>query len=177
MANPPNKMPFIGNLPNDVAKASNKKNLRCQAFVRFEQIQHAITSKIQLQSFPVYGKPTRIGFARKDSLRNDGKKSKKKKTNSTEKPAETVVSIPRTEPQANKTLYVRRLPKLMLPSELSAMFTHLPGFKEIRRVPNRSDMVFVEFQSVEDSTHAKQHLLKVKLPGAPRDIQVEYARK
>lgn len=57
------------------------------------------------------------------------------------------------------------------------MFDQLSGFKALRRVPNRLDMIFVDFATIEDSGKSKQQLHGMQLTEGKRAIEVEYDKK
>lgn len=57
------------------------------------------------------------------------------------------------------------------------MFHQLSGFEALRRVPNRMDMIFVDFATIEDSEKAKQQFHGMQLAEGKRSIEVEYAKK
>lgn len=45
----------------------------------------------------------------------------------------------------NKTLFLQGIPEGVTEGELSNLYKRFPGFDEVRAVPNRSDVAFVEF--------------------------------
>lgn len=55
-------------------------------------------------------------------------------------------------------------------------FFRFLGLKDIRQVPNRTDIAFVEFESEEEATSAKKALNNFKIT-PNHAMKVEYANK
>lgn len=56
----------------------------------------------------------------------------------------------------NKILFVRNLPPDYDADDLTPYFQRFPGFKEVRIVPGRAGIAFVEYQSEEGAIQAKK---------------------
>lgn len=70
---------------------------------------------------------------------------------------------------------VRRLAALLIPSSSSLLFSQYPGFREVRLVPGKTDIAFVEFDSEANSKTAKEVLDGFKV--TPKDrMGVSYAK-
>jgi len=76
----------------------------------------------------------------------------------------------------NKILFVTNLPEESNEQTLRLVFQPFIGLKDIRQVPNRTDIAFVEFESEAEATTAKKALNNFKItPNHP--MKVEYANK
>ena len=77
----------------------------------------------------------------------------------------------------NKILFLMNLPEETAnQGTLQMLFQPFSGFKEVRLVPGRSDIAFVEFDSEQQSTIAKEALQGFKIsPTNP--IKITYAKK
>ena len=58
----------------------------------------------------------------------------------------------------NKILFVTNLPDGTSEDMVKALFGQFPGYREVRLVPERSDLAFVEFESEETSATVKMRL-------------------
>merc|ERR1712211_136624 len=58
----------------------------------------------------------------------------------------------------NEILFVTNLPEETNEMMLGMLFNQFPGFKEVRLVPGRADIAFVEFESAEQSTAGRDAL-------------------
>lgn len=56
----------------------------------------------------------------------------------------------------NKTLFLQSIPSGMTPSHLGDLFRRFPGFDEVRPVPARADVAFVEFATEMQAAVARQ---------------------
>ena len=59
---------------------------------------------------------------------------------------------------------------------LQMLFQPFSGFKEVRLVPGRSDIAFVEFETEQHSHLAKEALQGFKI-GPDHAIKISYAKK
>ena len=77
----------------------------------------------------------------------------------------------------NKILFLQHLPPgLPLPA-LKDAFKRFPGLLEVRVVPGRADLAFVEFETEAQAGAARSVMDRVELvPGQP-PIRVSFARK
>ncbi len=78
--------------------------------------------------------------------------------------------------QPNKILFLVNLPEDTDQSMLQMLFQPFSGFKEVRLVPGRSDIAFVEFETEQHSHLAKEALQGFKI-GPDHAIKISYAKK
>lgn len=179
--------------------------MRGQAFVVFGDINSASNALRSMQGFPFYDKPMRIQYAKSQSdviakklgtfverAKRDpkdvsvastaapaAKKTGGKKTGDTSSNgASDLASMGATGLEApNKILFLMNLPEETAnQGTLQMLFQPFSGFKEVRLVPGRSDIAFVEFDSEQQSTIAKEALQGFKIsPTNP--IKITYAKK
>uniref|UniRef100_A0A3B3DAL7 Small nuclear ribonucleoprotein polypeptide B2 n=1 Tax=Oryzias melastigma TaxID=30732 RepID=A0A3B3DAL7_ORYME len=171
--------------------------MRGQAFVVFKELAAATNALRQLQGFPFYNKPMRIQYAKTDSEviakmkgtfgDKEKKKEKKKKAqelaaNAAKKPAvrSAVVYVclasfvPDNPP--NHILFLNNLPEETNEMMLSMLFNQFPGFKEVRLVPGKHDISFVEFESDTQAGVAKDALQGFRIT-ATCAMKITYAKK
>ncbi|KAM4603853.1 U2 small nuclear ribonucleoprotein B'' isoform 1-T2 [Polymixia lowei] len=173
--------------------------MRGQAFVVFKELAAATNALRQLQGFPFYNKPMRIQYAKTDSeviskMRGtygdkDKKKEKKKKAqeaaanNVNKRPAvpgsnsqahTPAVQVPDNPP--NYILFLSNLPEETNEMMLSMLFNQFPGFKEVRLVPGKHDISFVEFESDTQAGVAKDALQGFRIT-ATCAMKITYAKK
>ncbi|KAM9792779.1 U2 small nuclear ribonucleoprotein B'' [Neosynchiropus ocellatus] len=167
--------------------------MRGQAFVVFKELAAATNALRQLQGFPFYNKPMRIQYAKTDSdviskmkgaySDKEKKKEKKKKAqetaiNAAKKPApwsDNVCSqVPDNPP--NCILFLNNLPEETNEMMLSMLFNQFPGFKEVRLVPGKHDIAFVEFDSEMQAGVAKDALQGFRIT-ATCAMKITYAKK
>ncbi|TRY83058.1 hypothetical protein DNTS_004468 [Danionella cerebrum] len=154
--------------------------MRGQAFVIFKELSAATNALRQLQGFPFFNKPMRIQYAKTDSeliskMRGaygdkEKKREKKKKAqelaNINKKPASAV----NTQPPPPATVQNLIALLLILPS------FRFPGFKEVRLVPGKHDISFVEFESETQAGVAKDALQGFRIT-ATCAMKITYAKK
>ncbi|KAK0400298.1 hypothetical protein QR680_003444 [Steinernema hermaphroditum] len=172
--------------------------MRGQAHVIFKEIGAATTALRSMQGFPFYDKPMRIHFAKSDSdviakakgtyverpareIPRPIEKKKKKPAAiaAARKPANalgTAAEVPRSTAPPNKILFCTNLPPETTEQMLHLLFSQFPGLKDIRLVPNRTDIAFIEFEDENSSTTAKQSLHNFKITPS-QQMQVDYANK
>ncbi|XP_048864266.1 U2 small nuclear ribonucleoprotein B'' [Brienomyrus brachyistius] len=173
--------------------------MRGQAFVVFKELTAATNALRQLQSFPFYNKPMRIQYAKTDSEiisktrgtfgEKEKKKDKKKKTqeqalNAAKKPASGSATpqanaapsqqVPDNPP--NYILFLNNLPEETNEMMLSMLFNQFPGFKEVRLVPGRHDIAFVEFESEGQAGTARDALQGFRITSTCA-MKITYAKK
>ncbi|KAK0407007.1 hypothetical protein QR680_018944 [Steinernema hermaphroditum] len=172
--------------------------MRGQAHVIFKEIGAATTALRSMQGFPFYDKPMRIHFAKQDSdviakakgtyverpkrqiVRSvDKKKKKGVAPTDAKKPANApgpVGEAQRPTAPPNKILFCTNLPPETTEQMLHLLFSQFPGLKDIRLIPNRTDIAFIEFEDEKSATMAKQSLHNFKITPS-QQMQVEYANK
>ncbi|KAH3756585.1 U1 small nuclear ribonucleoprotein A [Pelomyxa schiedti] len=145
--------------------AMKTPRMRGQAFVVFRDLPSATLALRQLQGFPFYDKPLRLAYAKSKSdvvARLDGSYVDRKKTPAPAAPAarkpdekrakarpEVHPRLPKTGAAAspNHILFVENLPANVNESMLTMVFQQFPGYKEIRLVPTKEGIAFVEFEN------------------------------
>ncbi|XP_031732512.1 U2 small nuclear ribonucleoprotein B'' [Anarhichas minor] len=178
--------------------AMKTMKMRGQAFVVFKELAASTNALRQLQGFPFYNKPMRIQYAKTDSeviakvkgTYGDKEKKKDKKKKAQEplavsllkKPAagsgapvhSNAVQVPDNPP--NYILFLNNLPEETNEMMLSMLFNQFPGFKEVRLVPGKHDISFVEFESDTQAGVAKDALQGFRIT-ATCAMKITYAKK
>ncbi|KAI4537943.1 hypothetical protein MJG53_020888 [Ovis ammon polii x Ovis aries] len=161
--------------------------MRGQAFVIFKELGSSTNALRQLQGFPFYGKPMRIQYAKTDSdiiskmrgtFADKEKKKEKKKAKTVEQTATTVNKKPGQVPDypPNYILFLNNLPEETNEMMLSMLFNQFPGFKEVRLVPGRHDIAFVEFENDGQAGAARDALQGFKITPS-HAMKITYAKK
>ncbi|CAL8355085.1 unnamed protein product [Boreogadus saida] len=186
----------FGQIVDIVAMKTSK--MRGQAFVVFKELAASTNALRQLQGFPFYNKPMRIQYAKTDSeviakMRGtygdkDKKKDKKKKvpevlTSLAKKPGPVALTPQTNSPTApvqdnppNYILFLSNLPEETNEMMLSMLFNQFPGFKEVRLVPGKHDIAFVEFEGEALAGVAKDALQGFRIT-ATCAMKITYAKK
>uniref|UniRef100_A0A671RMJ3 U2 small nuclear ribonucleoprotein B''-like n=1 Tax=Sinocyclocheilus anshuiensis TaxID=1608454 RepID=A0A671RMJ3_9TELE len=172
----------FGQILDIVALKTTK--MRGQAFVIFKELAAATNALRQLQGFPFYNKPMRIQYAKTDSdlisktrgTYGDKEKKKEKKKKAQEQAANfnTKPAVPDNPP--NYILFLNNLPEETNEMMLSMLFNQFPGFKEVRLVPGKHDIAFVEFESEAQAGVAKDALQGFRIT-ATCAMKITYAKK
>uniref|UniRef100_A0A670HV61 Small nuclear ribonucleoprotein polypeptide B2 n=1 Tax=Podarcis muralis TaxID=64176 RepID=A0A670HV61_PODMU len=177
--------------------------MRGQAFVIFKELGSSTNALRQLQGFPFYGKPMRIQYAKTDSdviskmrgtFADKEKRKEKKKIKSLEQSANAAKKpnqganqnsansqansqnqqVPDNPP--NYILFLNNLPEETNEMMLSMLFNQFPGFKEVRLVPGRHDIAFVEFENDGQAGAARDALQGFKITPS-HAMKITYAKK
>lgn len=88
--------------------------------------------------------------------------------------ANTTAGVPEQPP--NQILFLTNLPEETSEMMLSMLFNQFPGFKEVRLVPNRHDIAFVEFENEMQSAAAKLALHGFKITPT-HAMKISFAKK
>nr|AGC00413.1 SNF [Antheraea pernyi] len=175
--------------------------MRGQAFVIFKEISSATVALRSMQGFPFYDKPMRIQYSKTDSdviakikgtfqerpkrpkMPKGTDDSKKKKGKDVSRPgavhganAPGVLNNINVEQPPNQILFLTNLPDGTSEMMLSMLFNQFPGFKEVRLVPNRHDIAFVEFGNEMQSAAAKEALQGFKITPT-HAMKITFAKK
>uniref|UniRef100_A0A3B3X697 U1 small nuclear ribonucleoprotein A n=1 Tax=Poecilia mexicana TaxID=48701 RepID=A0A3B3X697_9TELE len=180
----------------DILVARNLK-MKGQAFVIFKEINSASNALRSMQGFPFYDKPMRIQYAKMDSdiiakmkgtyVERDRKKEKKKPKPepgvSKKAAAAMVAGVPAGMPVSgvsenppNHILFLTNLPEETNELMLSMLFNQFPGFKEVRLVPGRHDIAFVEFENEVQAGAARDALQGFKITQT-NAMKISFAKK
>ncbi|CAK5280348.1 unnamed protein product, partial [Mycena citricolor] len=76
----------------------------------------------------------------------------------------------------NKILFLQNLPETVTKDQLMALFSQYPNLYEVRLIPTKKDIAFVEFMDETSSATAKDALHNYKLDGENK-IKITFARK
>ncbi|OQV24532.1 putative U2 small nuclear ribonucleoprotein B'' [Hypsibius exemplaris] len=170
--------------------------MRGQAFIVFKDISNATAALRSLQGCPFYNKPMRLDFAQSESeaiqkmkgtfrlkkKEEDGKDgAKKKKEKKVGDAAKNGIdhfsSFAEVDPNAdadaapNQLLFITNLPAEANLEAIASIFGQHPGYKEVRLVPGRSDIAFVEYESELTAASARDSLNGFKItPSNPLNI-------
>ncbi|CAN0255782.1 unnamed protein product [Lampetra planeri] len=172
--------------------------MRGQAFVIFKEISSATNALRSMQGFPFYDKPMRIQYSKVDSdiiakmkgtfvereKKKDRKKSKAKEDAAAAAkkpaiaPAAPMVSarVRLAENPPNHILFLTSLPEETSEMMLSMLFNQFPGFKEVRLVPGRHDIAFVEFENDAQAGAARDALQGFKITPT-NAMKISFAKK
>ncbi len=77
----------------------------------------------------------------------------------------------------NKILFVRNLPDDYGVDDLTSLFGRFEGFKEVRLVPGRKGIAFVEYESEVGAISAKENTAGITLGEENTAIKVTYQRQ
>jgi len=80
------------------------------------------------------------------------------------------------EQPPNQILFLTNLPQETTELMLSMLFTQFPGYKEVRLVPGRQDIAFVEFDNEKHSAAAKDALQGFKI-NPQHAMKIAFAKK
>ncbi|XP_002132163.2 U1 small nuclear ribonucleoprotein A-like [Ciona intestinalis] len=169
--------------------------MRGQAFVIFKEISSATNALRSMQGFPFYDKPMRLAYSKKDSdviakmkgTYQERTKEKKKKKKEPKKP-KAVSAAPKgqggggradddgSKNPPNHILFLNNLPPETQEEMLNMLFNRFNGFKEVRLVPGRHDIAFVEFEGEQQASEAKSALQGFKISPS-NAMKVTFAKK
>jgi len=76
----------------------------------------------------------------------------------------------------NKILFLQNLPESVSKDQLMALFSQYPNLYEVRLIPTKKDIAFVEYLDEASATVAKEALHNYKLDGENK-IKITFARK
>ena len=189
----------------DVVAMKNTK-MRGQAFVVFQHLTSASVAMNKLQGFDFYGKPLRIAYCKSKSdavAKEDGSfvpKHKRKavgavadfkqpqKKDKPAGPAGGEAAAPAAAEDAmeedgggedlppNSILFLQRLPAEVNELMLQALFKQFQGLQEVRMVPGKTGIAFVEFENEAQAAQAKDTLQGFKLTPTTA-MKITFAKK
>ncbi|CRL02449.1 CLUMA_CG015081, isoform A [Clunio marinus] len=167
--------------------------MRGQAFIIFKEISSATNALRTMQGFPFYDKPMRINYSKTESdviakakgtFKERAKKPKVQKIQEEKKakkpksmdPTQAAIQSSNAEQPPNQILFLTNLPDETNEMMLSMLFNQFPGFKEVRLVPGRHDIAFVEFASEIQSGAAREALQNFKITPT-HSMKISFAKK
>ncbi|ETN19182.1 hypothetical protein F442_15356 [Phytophthora nicotianae P10297] len=175
------------------------RRLRGQAWVTFDDIPSASNALRSVNGTTLFDKPVAIHFAKEKAdviARREGtfvprekrKRDPKPEQQTTKKQASANGSAAAAGPSAvpkprmpaqnvpNKILFLEELPESCNKEMLAVLFKQYQGFKEVRMVPGKKGLAFVEFGDEAQAAIALQGLFGFKL--TPTDaLKVSFAKK
>ncbi|VDK29140.1 unnamed protein product [Gongylonema pulchrum] len=86
------------------------------------------------------------------------------------------IDMPEKANPPNKILFCTNLPEETTEQMLALLFNPYRGLKDIRRIPNRPSIAFVEFETEADATAARAALDNFKITPT-QTMHVNYANK
>ena len=85
--------------------------------------------------------------------------------------------IPEEYLPPNKILFVQNLPDEYGVESLTAIFARFEGFREVRLVPGRKGIAFVEYNAETGAISAKESTSGMSLGGDAKPMKVVYQRQ
>uniref|UniRef100_A0A672S704 U2 small nuclear ribonucleoprotein B''-like n=2 Tax=Sinocyclocheilus grahami TaxID=75366 RepID=A0A672S704_SINGR len=176
----PNHTIYINNVNDKIKKEGEiyRPTYRLSAFKNKElsRIQYAKTDSDLISK-------TRGTYGDKEKKKEKKRKAQEQAANFNTKPAGAVntqppppatVQVPDNPP--NYILFLNNLPEETNEMMLSMLFNQFPGFKEVRLVPGKHDIAFVEFESEAQAGVAKDALQGFRIT-ATCAMKITYAKK
>ncbi len=77
----------------------------------------------------------------------------------------------------NKILFLQNLPEDIDVDSLTSIFGRFEGFREVRLVPGRKGIAFVEYEAEDGAISAKQNTMGMALGEEGKIVKVVYQRK
>ncbi|TFK19674.1 RNA-binding domain-containing protein [Coprinopsis marcescibilis] len=91
-------------------------------------------------------------------------------------PKRPAVQMPDEYLPPNKILFLQNLPESVTKDQLETLFSQYPNLYEVRLIPTKKDIAFVEFSDEGSAGTAKDALHNYKLDGENK-IKITFARK
>ncbi|KAJ4470852.1 hypothetical protein J3R30DRAFT_1130884 [Lentinula aciculospora] len=143
----------------------------------------AVVKKLDNEHFDEH-KAQRVEHKRKTRYTNPLKQKFKAKRLASEMdgatsapaPKRPNVQMPDEYLPPNKILFLQNLPDSVTKEQLLGLFDQYPNLHEVRLIPTKKDIAFVEFTDEASSTVAKDALHNYKLDGENK-IKITFARK
>ncbi|KAK9455680.1 hypothetical protein V1511DRAFT_498424 [Dipodascopsis uninucleata] len=179
--------------------------MRGQAFVVFNDMKAAAQAKEEVQGFQLFEQPMVIEFAKSKSdaivkkigeeafeehkkLRLEAKErrkaeeaeqAKKKKRPAgalaSGRPSKKAMGIADELLPPNKILFLQNLPDDITADMLTEVFERFNGFFEVRLVPGRKGIAFIEYETDENAVEAKEGTKDIVFDN--KTPKITYARK
>jgi len=172
--------------------------LRGQAWVVFEKEEDAADALKFMQGFPFFNKPIKIAYAKTKSdavAKLDGSyneeevESRKQARRQAHEAAKAAAAAPGTTAapdgaaaeagpaaDATRTLFVENIPNEANEGMLLLVFQRFPGLKEVRMVPHKPGIAFVEYDNDEGAAAALTGLQGFKL-ATDKPMMLSYAKQ
>ncbi|OQS07521.1 U1 small nuclear ribonucleoprotein A [Thraustotheca clavata] len=161
--------------------------LRGQAWITFEDVNAASLALRALDGTMHFGKAMNVQFAReKNDLirmrepnakpREKRKREEKEKKEKPQAPKPSSTAANSGPVLPHKILFLQDIPEACNDEALSMLFKQYHGFKEVRMVPGKKGLAFVEFCDDAQAAIALQGLNGFKLTPNER-LKVSFAKK
>lgn len=179
--------------------------MRGQAFVAYPDEESATKAIKDLQHFMLYDKPMVVQYARNKSdvhAKTDGDFEAHKKQRLAKKEEVSKLPLPGSHkptfkagrPQNNSShfnptanipdeylppnniLFLQKLPETITQQQLIELFQRYPGFREVRMIPTKKSIAFVEYDNELQSAVARAELSGHSF-GPGQEMKVTFARK
>lgn len=183
--------------------AEKTVRLRGQAFVTFDDVAAATVAMRAMNAVDFLGRPMAVGYARGVSDRVVGPAGGSRKERMRARKAKTAMEAERAVeaegslPPApelpvapvlppNRILFVENLPPVAVGHDgkkmggadgLADLFARFSGFVEVRKVPGKDRIAFVEFAEENDAVVAMSGLQDQTMGDPPVAIKLTYAKK
>eukprot|EP00123_Amoebidium_parasiticum_P015249 comp22854_c1_seq1/m.36043 comp22854_c1_seq1/g.36043 ORF comp22854_c1_seq1/g.36043 comp22854_c1_seq1/m.36043 type:complete len:236 (-) comp22854_c1_seq1:69-776(-) len=106
---------------------------------------------------PAVSAPAAAPKAEKRKAEEEGEQPAKKAATEKAAPAPGTQRKPEDNPPHTILLLIN-LPEETTELMLQALFSQFPGLKEVRLIPNRTDVAFVEYETIEQASNAREGL-------------------
>ncbi|KUI55098.1 hypothetical protein VP1G_02553 [Cytospora mali] len=177
----------FGNVIDIVAKTNLKA--KGQAFVVFDTPESAKQAAEEVDGFDLFGKPMQVALAksRSDATVQRFGTEEEFELHKRRRTAEKGAGLKPTGPAAatvvpdeylppNKILFVQNLPDDVDAATLTNVFGRFEGFREVRLVPGRRGIAFIEYENEAGAITAKENTAGMQLNGG-KSIKVTYQRQ
>lgn len=178
--------------------------MRGQAFIVFDKVEDAEKAMRDLQGYPLEEKPMLLQYAKAKSDRTIQKTAPESfeqhketrlaaktargplKAMASSNPTSTTKKPTKRQPGSrptvaadgnppHKILFVQNLPDEITVDIMQAIFARYAGFKEVRMVPGRAGIAFVEYNDDESAISAREGTSGMTLSG--QQLKVSYGKK
>jgi len=169
--------------------------LRGQAWICFETVEAATNAMAKMQNHPFFDKPMQIFYSKNKSdvvARKDGTYKPREKRRREPAPTQQQPAAEGSAPTAasngqaarpvdlnappSNVLFAQNLPEDCNDAMLTLLFKVHGGFKEVRMVPGKKGLAFVEFEHEHQATTALQSLNGFKLTPTV-SMHLSYAKR
>lgn len=180
----------------EVLEITVKKSLkmRGQAFVVMKDVESATSAMKAVQGFSFYNKLMDIQYARINSdivakkegtyeqqkrQREEEKERRKRELKKPKIVPQPVVPKPVIVPifeEPNNILFIQNLPQDVTKESVTSLFQQYPGFREVRLVPGKKELAFIEYDNEQQAGIARKSLNGFHM-SETNAIKVSFAKK
>ncbi|TDL28091.1 RNA binding protein [Rickenella mellea] len=180
---------FVSFASADIAKKAQKEVNRFPLYSKPMQISFArtrsdaVVKQLEAENYEKH-KAARLEHKKATRYTNPLKKKFRAKRMAAEMdgaaaapaPKRPAVQMPDEYLPPNKILFLQNLPESVSKDQLMALFSQYPNLHEVRLIPTKRDIAFVEYMDEASATVAKEALHNYKLDGENK-IKITFARK